>query len=885
MRKSQKPAAQGNVVRAAIYRTKAERYATPELEGRAKSAIQMDIYRLVRRLHVALRLEDRHTVPLQEALLALVNETPRGIWTAEAKFLYDLQRVCVDHERETYTVDLAEWALTLGRRPIKRALPNQRDVLMLKHLAIAAKRLTAVRVSDQQRGHLALLIEEAEHRIEHQLREKLRPQITNALDKIGFVPRNMPERVARKKLIEELIDHVEEHGFLAMGDLRDAISRNKLKLPDVADWRDFFLGDQLLRADRKLATALDGIYRRGEFYLRWMQRISSLAFGTSLGRFFTLFGAVPFGGAYIVLAGLHHLWELIARVPSHASETVASETIATEAVSHVSASEGFQLVSTPTVLALALFLMCLVNSPKFRQAVAQFFKTSFRICHAVIVEPISWVIHSPLLQAILHSRLFSITFRFVVKPLLWTAFAWVFFPRETWQASAGTAAAIFLAFNLLLNSRIGRNIEEVIIDALVQGWHRFGLRFITGLFWWTVEIFKGFLDAVEQFLYTVDEWLRFKSGESNVTLATKAVLGLAWFFIAYVLRFCVNVLIEPQINPIKHFPVVTVSHKLLLGLYKPFADLLEVSLGIDAFAAWAIATGTIWGIPGVFGFLVWELTSNWRLYAANRRPNLFPMRIGSHGETMSRLLKQGFHSGTLPKRYAKLRHAEHRARSRGNWHPVRKQLHTLRHIETSVRRYVEREFLELFVESRTWQIPSLTLDRIRLGTNCVRLAIGCRGITEDPLVIAFEVESGWLAAGIASTGWTDRLPAPQRQVLITALLGLYKSAGVELVRQQIEDLLVKPSGWYDITATDLILWPERDQEDVEVVYNLHEGPWIAPQSVRGLPRHALPTIERQRLLFQETPLAWNLWVGAWLEDAEGHGHPRQPLIPVCVLAN
>ena len=50
---------------------------------------------------------------------------------------------------------------------------------------------------------------------------------------------------------------------------------------------------------------------------------------------------------------------------------------------------------------------------------------------------------------------------------------------------------IFLAVNLLLNSRLGRNLEEVVVDWIVQGWHRFGLRLITGLFWFVVDLFKG----------------------------------------------------------------------------------------------------------------------------------------------------------------------------------------------------------------------------------------------------------------------------------------------------------------------------------------------------------------------------------------------------------
>ena len=360
-----------------------------------------------------------------------------------------------------------------------------------------------------------------------------------------------------------------------------------------------------------------------------------------------------------------------------------------------------------------------------------------------------------------------------------------------------------------------------------------------GVFWAIVDFFKAILDTIERLMYSVDEWLRFKSGESNTTLAVKAGMGLVWFFFAYVLRFCVNVLIEPQINPIKHFPVVTVSHKLLLPLYEPFASLLESQMGLGKFAAWGVATGTIWGIPGVFGFLVWELTANWRLYAANRRPNLSPTRIGAHGETMARLLKPGFHSGTLPKRFAKLRRTERRARAGAEWRPVRKQLQALHHIEASIRRYVEREFLELFAESKCWQAPAVTLEEVRVGVNSIRLDFGCPGIadeTQNPqnLSIALEVESGWLVAGVTHSGWLDRLSAEQRDILVTAVMGLYKTAGVDLVRQQIADRFTPPMPWYDITALGLILWPEEEGEEpnVEVVYNLADGSeWISPQIV------------------------------------------------------
>ena len=863
MRKSQRPASLGNVVRAAIYRARAERFAPPAFVGRVRSAIKMDVYRLIRRLQAALELDDASPQPWQDSLFALVSQTPRGIWTAEARLLYDLQKVCVDHERGLYTVDLVEWALSRGRRPIKRPLPNQRDVLMLKHLRSAAQRLAVVRLSDAQRGQLAMLVREASQRVEARLRRQLRPQIVAALDKVGLAPRNLPERVARKKLVEELLDQIEERGFLTMGDLRDAISRNKLKLPDLSEPLDFLRSDRLLRADRQLATVLDGVYRRGPFYLRWMQRLSSLAFATETGRFVTRFVAVPFGGAYVALGGVHHVWELIA------GEKVARQ--------------GLHFTSPPIVLALGLFLLCLINFTAFQLAVVRLFKTSYRVFRAAVVEPIRWFVQWPLLQRMLHSRLFIISFRIVIKPLIWTCVVWQFLPegQTNWRTSTGTAVSIFLGINLLLNSRVGRNTEEVIADWIVQSWHRFGLRFITGLFWLVVDLFRGLLQAIERLMYSVDEWLRFQSGEGSLKLAAKAGIGFLWFFVSYVLRFCVNVLIEPQINPIKHFPVVTVSHKLLLGLIPHFTVVL-VGLGMEKALAGLTAGAIITSIPGLFGFLVWELKENWRLYEANRRKNLYPVLIGEHGETMARFLMPGFHSGTLPKRYAKLRRAERRARGGGSWRAVRKHMRALHRIETSIRRYVEREFIELLAESERWQAPTMTLERVGLGSNSVRLVIGCGEMPRPPLQIALQIESGWLVAGVTQPGWADELLSEQRELLAMAMIGLYKSAGIELVRQQIEDQFPPPAPSYDIAAAGLVLWPNGTW-DVEVFYDLHTESWIAPRSVRGLAQRRLPTLERRQLVFSDVAVPWSDWMAIWDQGSAGQVSRRASVVPIRVL--
>ena len=70
------------MVRAAIYRTRAEQCAPPELVDRVHAAIRMDIYRLIRRLQAALEIDDASPRPWEESLFALLSQTPRGIWTA-----------------------------------------------------------------------------------------------------------------------------------------------------------------------------------------------------------------------------------------------------------------------------------------------------------------------------------------------------------------------------------------------------------------------------------------------------------------------------------------------------------------------------------------------------------------------------------------------------------------------------------------------------------------------------------------------------------------------------------------------------------------------------------------------------------------------------------
>src|SRR5262249_11956604 len=148
---------------------------------------------------------------------------------------------------------------------------------------------------------------------ERELRERFRPRVLGVFDEAGLVPHNEPERAARDKVVEDLLDQVVDHGFSTMGDLRDILARSPLKLPDLAGPAELVGGDRLLRADKQLAVAIDGVCQRGEVYRRFFQRGSSVAFGTPVGRFLMRYFALPFGGAYGIIVGVLEIVDIIAK--------------------------------------------------------------------------------------------------------------------------------------------------------------------------------------------------------------------------------------------------------------------------------------------------------------------------------------------------------------------------------------------------------------------------------------------------------------------------------------------------------------------------------------------------------------------------------------------
>lgn len=889
----------GNNVRAALVRRLALDLAPLDQMNDAKLELIREIEFLVLRLQAALELSDDEVRPWLAMCERLLPAARHGFWNANARLLYDLQQVCLDHEQEIYKVDPIRWIISGGKTPLKRPLPNQRVVMMSKHLRSAALRVPAVLIDDAGRHELSELLHAAAHAAEQILRKRFEPLVAESLNEVGFVPQCVVERVAFRKMTNELLDGIVQRGFLTIGDLRDAISRNQLKMPDLTGAREFFSGDPLLRADRKFSGSLDGVYQRGPFYLRWLQRLNALTFGIPYGRMLTKYIALPFGLAFLALMAVEEVAHLIVsalpglQAVAESHEPVAAA--AAEIVEHTTTVRHHLIYSRANTFFLGFVIFVLIHAPQFRQWVVWLLKRTWKVLHVALIDLPRRIALLPLVAWLLKSFPFMLFRRFVLAPLLATAVFWLVLPAfgayeflNRWWG-----LAIFAASVVILNSRVGRDTEELTREFLSRSWYRIRVHLLLGLFTLIIDAFRWLMDGLERVLYAVDEWLRFRSGESGVTLALKAVLGIVWSVIHGVIRFCVTLLIEPQVNPIKHFPVVTVSHKLLLPLaYTSHPAtvpstlagiLLQISpLSIET-SNWVMAT-VVWGIPGIFGFLAWELKENWKLYAANRSTNLQPVLIGHHGETLLRLLCPGFHSGTIPRLFARRRRAARKAARDLQVSKEARFTEKLNHEAESLQHFVERDLIGVLRESRTFRNAVLSVPRVELATNRVLITIGNSQHPDNPVEIHFAEQSGWLLAGVAQQGWLRELTDEDRAVFRTALAGLYHRGAVDLVREQIESQLIAPplpahenpsspphhpqptpaerTHPYDISPAGLVVWPHRHYE-AEIHYSLGDESTIVPRP-RSLARAAgLTPRPRAALLFREHPLSRDDWQAYW----------------------
>lgn len=829
----------GNNARAAILRAHAAAAVAGYAREQAHAAARKSLGKLVDSLGEMFHWDADTRQEWRQALGPVLDAAWHGVWPRAARCLYELQKIPADLSREVFAVDLAETIRTLGRRPVKRPLPRAKPVLVLMGLRRAHAQLVRAGLGPAAHLRIDRLFHHLLHEQEHEIRHDLTPVVTAALTEAGLVATNTVEEVAREKLVAELLDRVCASGYLRMGDLRDAIARNRLKMPDLRGVGEFVRGDPLLRADQTLAVSLDGVYRRGEFYLRWLQRISSLFFATPAGRALFLYLLLPCAGAFMVVIGgqeMLHIGEkvygfaakLVVRKPTapppqpapphvqpapqppppkadpvveppdgratsdevvvdeetgdfqwedapHPVNIVREVLIPSQVAAKKEAKATHFHVPWDWVAGAGVFIFLLIHAPPFRRVVVAAARTLWRVVRGAVWDVPTRVVRSRVVRGVRLSRPVRVLRRYFWSPLLISAVVvgglTVFGTNPKFLAKWGWA--IWAGLTLAYNTPWGWVVQDRVAEAVSDWWRVVRVNLIPGLVATLLDWFRRLGNWIEQKFYAVDERLRFRGGDSQGSLVTKALLGLAWFPVAYVFRFAFYLLIEPQINPVKHFPVVTVSHKLLLPLVvseNPVSEPSTFGAVLVSQMGWGVEKANFWafwivaGVPGIFGFTAWELLANWRLYAANRGDRLRPVTLGSHGESMRGLLRPGFHSGTVPKLFRKLRAADRVKATRIH--------HDLEHAAEGVHRFVERELVHLLARSPDWAGLKLAVGSVRLGCQRVAVELRAPALGHHAFVLGFENVGGEIDARIDHLGWADKLTAAQRAAFVTALRGV-----------------------------------------------------------------------------------------------------------------
>jgi hypothetical protein len=698
---------------------------------------------------------------------------PVGSAGRSARFLDRLRRVLLGG-RDISRTDLLGWLFSAGRRPLIRRCDNQR--LVRDH--DLATRLLAALPGEGLPTHLRSRVE----RMVNAARDASRvafthaatPQIAAAMEEAGCRPRSAVEAVAIAKLVDELVDRMLEQGLASFADLRDAVSRNRYKLPDVTGFAGWLFRDPLVLVDRGIAARLPDVYRPAPFYLLGIQRLSAVAFGTAAGRFVTTHLVLPFGGASVALRGLAHVAEWFGE--------------RSEAAAHA-------LHGPVATLLAGGFLWCVIHLPAARRALVEACRGAARGLRYLVVDLPGMLLGLPLVVRLLQGWLGRLLRLRNLGPLAAAAAEWWVLARLglpgglTGIATASALAVVNLAF---ARSRAGRFAWNALAEASSWLWRTIRVHFVVGLFELVVDFFREAGDLLERLLHAVQERLQVRSGESRLIVGAKAVLAAAWSVVDGFIRFCVTLLIEPQINPIKHFPVVTVSHKLLVPLIPTVSRQVAATMGLTYASAVAAVTAVSTCIPGVFGFMAWELGENWRLYAANRMRLLGATTVGRHGETIRRLLRRGFHSGTIPKAFARLRRSEalpgvavgpRRGPSGGG--PARGAARARGQLEAAaedIGRFVEREVPPLLETLPTFRSHGVFVQEVRLATASARVRLGRAGAA--PSSIRFVQDGADTILEVDADGWLGMASAEERLAIARAILGLAAMSGARTVRTE-----------------------------------------------------------------------------------------------------
>ncbi len=590
---------------------------------------------------------------LEELVTRLANadRSPPGSPPARA-VLRHLEQVLPEKRGDYYRLRLTRWLARPGRHRLREMLPFQSLLKALRALETARQRLEELDWSMAELERFGKTLARLTDPVASRLDAQLTPRLDHAMREADFVPRNHRERVAAQKMRLELLDVIKRRRHLKFTDVRDVVARNILRLPDPT-LDEILRGNRLKRFDRAASRALPGVYRPGELYIRGLQQLGAPLFGTAPGRAILRHLLLPFGGAVLVLKTLDLLVELVPH------------------------SGGVHL-TTPVTVALAGTLVNLaVYTGLGRHLARSLWAALVGGARFLLYDGIRQLLRWAPVARLMKTGLVRGLWRNLTEPMLIgtlplipiIALA-VFIDEVPIEPGLWLAGLAFALGTLARNTPAGRRFLDDLTTGIGLYLRRINQALFIGLIQQLLYLFKEMMRRFAQLLHRVDEALTHHVGERRVSFVLKAVLAPIWRLAEALIEFYVTVLVEPQVNPVKHFPIVTVGHKLLLPFLPAItAAFLDISESIlPKIIAYPLVTLTIALLPGLFGFLVWELKENWRLYQANHEGGLVGSdtdaetemavgraAVGAHGETMKGLMMRGFHSGTLPKGFDRLR--------------------------------------------------------------------------------------------------------------------------------------------------------------------------------------------------------------------------------------
>ncbi len=620
------------------------------------------------------------------------------------------------------------------------------------------------------------------------------------------------------------------------------------------------------------------MYRPGESYLRALERVTSLFFGTQLGRFLTRYLLLPFGVGFLLtqtVIVMSHLLGGLSFLPSRWKGFL-------EAVEVFSFHGDKWPWNVGISVGLGVLLLAFLYWTWFKQLAWRWLSGLGQALTFLLVQIPREIAQSSLYQSFLQSWPVQLFYWLLMTPLLLTLLLWIVVPE--WFPSWGRAAGIFVLVLALIGTRLGRGmliLFSVAVGRLIEVF-REGL--LQGVIRWISDGFQRLVRIVEGFFHWVDELLRFRAGQSDFTRIARLVLSLIWWPFSALARFYFLVLIEPGFNPIK-MPISIVMAKLMNPVWFLLFAMLPDPIGLSIFgyALWAFAVATITLLPDAVTFLLWELSSNWQLYEVNRPAALKPVVVGLHGETMRGLLQPGFHSGTVPGLFQRLRRIKRALFRPQSWQLVRLYERHLEEVERAVQQFVTRNLLALLKRNKFWEGMGVRVEGVHLAVSSIRVELAHPHYPSRPLVLEFALQDGWLVGGMASRGWFDDLQADQLWPLNTALAALYKLAGVQLVRDQIQRNLGSGVAGFEITRAGLVVWPES-QHAREVMYfwDLPEDPLVPRHRGSRTPAESngFRRIPVTNLIFDRVPLLWKDFVTAL--DNESGSRQHANVLPTAV---